>query len=721
MISNHRYYLWLTLTEDYGIIMIETTRVFAMLFCFYLSSVTVYAQSKIDSLLQVRQQAQHDTTRIQTDILIAESLRRSNFDSSLFYLNRALDVSKQNRNEKPHFEGVVLRTIGKTYWVNGKEEGVPFYRQALAVFAKLDEKKERAYTQADLGKYFEAMSEFDSSVYHYERVIERNLADGTDYSMVLSYNNAGLDYFYQRKLDKASKLLLDGIRYVKSKEDTMSLRAFYMNYGLVLKQQEQFELAKRYIKKSRVIHEVMGNVRSVALTYTNVGQILIKQDSLDEAYDSFTKAWELTKDMNLSTWPTAEYHRHLSRIEMLRGNYQQSHDYIVKSAENLPDYGVAPQTRGDIYGSLIEQKMILADSVFANNPAKQKQLWKEALPYAVEGWKLADHSGAGNVRHRLAQAQANLYGRLKIFDKAYQFSQLAKEISEEINNKARTEAIAKMTTEYQTELVEAQNESLKQSQKAQMAQLKQQNLVIYGAIALLVLILVIAVIIYRSRLKLKSANQTIEKSLSEKELLLKEIHHRVKNNLQVVSSLLDLQSRGIEDEEALSTFMEGQNRVKAMALIHQKLYQNEDLATIDFAEYAENLMKELATIYPSAKLVQTKVNSKSASQFDIDTAVPLGLILNELISNAYKYAFDGKSAGELNVSVEPLGDGQHQLTVSDSGEGLPAEFDFQKAKSLGLRLVRRLAKQLYGSVTYSHEEGAKFVVIFTDTLQRRAV
>ena len=216
-------------------------------------------------------------------------------------------------------------------------------------------------------------------------------------------------------------------------------------------------------------------------------------------------------------------------------------------------------------------------------------------------------------------------------------------------------------------------------------------------------------------------NSLIQEQNEQKELLLKEIHHRVKNNLQVVSSLLDLQSRGIEDEGALATFMEGQNRVKAMALIHQKLYQNEDLATIDFAEYAENLMKELAGIYPAGSNVNSSIRTEGKAEFDIDTAVPLGLILNELISNAYKYAFGQGQEGELSVAVEALGEGKHQLTVSDSGAGLPEGFDFTKAKSLGLRLVRRLAKQLYGSVTYSYETGAKFVIIFTDTLERKAV
>ena len=131
-------------------------------------------------------------------------------------------------------------------------------------------------------------------------------------------------------------------------------------------------------------------------------------------------------------------------------------------------------------------------------------------------------------------------------------------------------------------------------------------------------------------------------------------------------------------------------------------------------------MKELSSIYPGAKEVRNKVEADTKAHFDIDTAVPLGLILNELISNAYKYAFNNQQSGELQVSVKSLGEAKHELTVADTGGGLPEGFDPAKAKSLGLRLVRRLAKQLYGSVTYSYEAGAKFVVIFTDTIERKA-
>ncbi|MCE7991914.1 MAG: hypothetical protein HEP71_08035 [Roseivirga sp.] len=315
---------------------------------------------------------------------------------------------------------------------------------------------------------------------------------------------------------------------------------------------------------------------------------------------------------------------------------------------------------------------------------------------------------------RLAQRSARLLVREGEKEAAIDYIQKTVKTLQDAYSTDLSRAIA----DYETDLINKE----KEQEVALEKEKTKTSIVIAGGTGLL---LVLAIMGYLQKNKqnreisekseeVARQRDEISKQNEEKELLLKEIHHRVKNNLQVISSLLDLQSRGIEDEEALATFMEGQNRVKAMALIHQKLYQNENLATIDFAEYAKNLMKELSAVYPMASGVKTSINTSGNSQFDIDTAVPLGLILNELISNAYKHAFNEQNSGVLRVSVESLGEGKHQMTVSDTGSGLPDGFDFMKAKSLGLRLVRRLAKQLYGKLDYEFEEGSQWKVSFVD-------
>ena len=192
----------------------------------------------------------------------------------------------------------------------------------------------------------------------------------------------------------------------------------------------------------------------------------------------------------------------------------------------------------------------------------------------------------------------------------------------------------------------------------------------------------------------------------------------MKNNLQIVSNLLELQTRNIEDEKARNLAQEGQSRVQSMALIHQKLYQNEDLS-IQFEDYLEKLVGEIGKMYGEGK-VQTEIEG-GGYQFDIDTAIPLGLIVNELVTNAFKYAFQENSENHLRISLSQQDPDFHQLTISDNGPGLPTDLDIAKTRSLGLRLVRRLAKQLHGKVSYSHNEGSTFTLLFKDSSKRLLV
>ncbi|PIQ47159.1 MAG: hypothetical protein COW03_16500 [Cytophagales bacterium CG12_big_fil_rev_8_21_14_0_65_40_12] len=676
------------------------------------------AQTKIDSLLQIRASAAHDTVKLTIDLLVGEELTRVNFDSALFYMNRALETALSLSVDAPKYEAESLSALGVAYVnIRQKEKGIELLNEAMTIQKREGLKKELSYTQFDLASTYQGMSNFDTAILHYDSIITRNIADGTSYRLAMSYNYSGLCSYYLRKLDIASERILEAIRFRKATGDTARIHYPYMVYGLILKEQKQYEKGKAYIRQSREIARLAGEKGRVSLAYTNIGQILILQDSLDEAFESLTNAWEIDKELGRSS---VSYYNNVAWIEKQRGDYRKNHEYMVEAVKSIPS-NYAPKSKADVYGSLAEAKLFLVDSVYSDFTQESKNLLQAALPYALEGWELANIAESGNVKLKLAEILALIYSKLNQYQKAYEFSQISKGISEEINDQTRTDAIAKMTTEFETERIEGENALLQESQRAQRAQLKQQRYLLIGILIVLLLIIAIAILIQRGRQKLRKANGIIEKSLSEKELLLKEIHHRVKNNLQVVSSLLDLQSREIDDEKTQATFMEGQNRVKAMALIHQKLYQNENLATINFEEYANMLVGELGTIYNKKADVNTVVNGGSTSEFDIDTAIPLGLILNELISNAYKYAFNNGEQGTLSVSINSLGEGKHQLTVEDNGGGLPDSFDFQKAKSLGLRLVRRLAKQLYGSVEYSNIGGAKFVVNFTDTLQRKAI
>ena len=208
----------------------------------------------------------------------------------------------------------------------------------------------------------------------------------------------------------------------------------------------------------------------------------------------------------------------------------------------------------------------------------------------------------------------------------------------------------------------------------------------------------------------KAVQDLIRDSLLEKEVLLKEIHHRVKNNLQIVSTLLELQSKLIVDPRDLRTFKESQDRVRAMALVHEKLYGSNSLARVDLPSYVRSLVGHLVEVYGvDRKRVDVRTEVEDIS-FSIDKAVPAGLIISELVTNSLKYAFPDGRAGEVRVDLRSQPEGGIRLAVWDDGQGLKPGFDYRHTKSLGLHLVNTLTRQLKGSLELEEGPGTRFTV-----------
>jgi PAS domain S-box-containing protein len=216
--------------------------------------------------------------------------------------------------------------------------------------------------------------------------------------------------------------------------------------------------------------------------------------------------------------------------------------------------------------------------------------------------------------------------------------------------------------------------------------------------------------------KIKAERQ-IKESLREKETLIKEIHHRVKNNMQVISSLLNLQTRYITDEHITQALEECRMRINSMSLIHENLYRNENLALINFHDYSNLLLEEIINSYNIDKNINLNLNIDSEILFDIETAIPCGLIINEITTNALKYAFDGRDYGNINLSLIKNDANNikfnYTMEIGDDGVGIPDEIDIEKTKTLGLHLIRILVKQLKGKVELIRGNGTKYKVLFS--------
>ncbi len=192
--------------------------------------------------------------------------------------------------------------------------------------------------------------------------------------------------------------------------------------------------------------------------------------------------------------------------------------------------------------------------------------------------------------------------------------------------------------------------------------------------------------------------------------MLKEIHHRVKNNMQVIYSLLNLQAKGIADRATRTMFEESRNRVSSMAMIHERLYQSTDLASIDFKEYLLCLMADIADTYRQPGV--SWLVAMEPLNLDINVGIPCGLIINELVSNSFKYAFPEGREGVITLGIRKCRTGENLLTVADNGIGFPPGVDFKNTTSLGLQIVSVLTNQIHGSIVLASDAGTKFCITF---------
>ncbi|MDP2639285.1 MAG: histidine kinase dimerization/phosphoacceptor domain -containing protein, partial [Betaproteobacteria bacterium] len=208
----------------------------------------------------------------------------------------------------------------------------------------------------------------------------------------------------------------------------------------------------------------------------------------------------------------------------------------------------------------------------------------------------------------------------------------------------------------------------------------------------------------------KQAEQKLRDSLAEKEVLMREIQHRVKNNLQMMSALLELQSDYVKDEKVLGYFKDSQQRIQSMALIHEQLYRSDNLAQIDFADFLRGLMDNLCGQFRErCSQVNVRINAQ-ACRLPVDVAIPCGLVVTELVSNAFKHAYPEGRAGELRITLQCSDDGKVALEVADDGVGLPPGLDLRRGKSFGLRVITLMVEeQLHGKLRVESDHGTRVV------------
>lgn len=727
----------------------------------------------LDSLNLSYKKAEDDSSKVQALIGLGDYFLHKNLDSTLNYYNKALGTVEQGAEENlRRFQPLLYHYISIAYTSWGRiQEGMKYGQDALKVYKALDMQLELSDLYMVIGVLHGQMGEVEKGKDLLLKSIEIKKTLKATQKLGHAYMNLTLLYRDLGMLEEAIASIDSAITRFKAQQFEMGINRSYQIkgevhkfagnndkalevYQLALEQYrnqkykdvkgevvlmnsiaglyrilKEYDRAVDYYKDALTLLKETNNKELEGLIHLNMGGVCLDREQYEEALDYYQQALAFYEAIQHPTGLSRVY-RALGNIYQKLNNSPLAIDYYTKativlaSKKNL-DYGdVSKKLAGLYYQLYIQQK--------TNKRSSALKHLNKAESFALE-----------SIASPAANVEASL-GRYKILQTIYQATGKYKEglevaskvieLSDSLFEQTKIKTVLDLETQYQTEKKEFDIKILNQEKVLQLAENKQQRILLYGGSALLIVLILLLGLLYwffwqkrKANARLAANNKLIveqkklvEKQHKEKELLLKEIHHRVKNNLQIISSLLDLQSNKVNDEHALLAIADGQARVQSMALIHHKLYQHDNIATVNFKDYASQLfhqiMATLSTYKP--KLI---LEADENLAFDIDTAIPLGLILNELLTNSCKYAFDGKKDAILTIKIDALEEGVYQLEVADNGAGLPAEFNFQKTKSLGLRLVRRLSKQLLGKAYYKNDNGAHFYIQFKDTAQRKTI
>lgn len=612
-------------------------------------------------------------------------MHKFNIDSAYHFFSDARNIAKNNNLNYEY--GMALNSLTAIF--NYKLEHDSIINTANLILGTADlNNNQYSDAYSALSSTYEARLKYDKSEEFIRKAIELDSITQDSSSMPFNLTALARLESLQLKYDKSLNHLFQSINYLREDKDQFKLASIYYEIAKVFFAMNNTFKAQEYALKSFSICEEQN------LKITKINPLLLLA-KIEEIYENYEKALKyyfeaeeisISKKRKQSTIQSylgiALCHLELGHIEVAESKLKDA-EAIIDNTNNLSYKLKAGYIRAKymLKNGQADKAYKLAIGLFEQ--AKESE--HIYLMKNLSGIMSQANAEQGNFR--------NAYNYLMDYslykDSIYTFQQslMTQELEAKYKRKEQDTTIDLLATE----------------NELKSTRLKQQNIVMWGSIIGLLFLLGFTIVVYSFNKKLKSQKALVEKSLNEKNVLLREIHHRVKNNLQVISSLLALQSKYIVDTNAINALQQGQDRVQTMALIHEDLYKSENLTGVHTEIYFEQLIDNLFESYNiHEERVQLKMDVDPIF-LDVDTMIPLGLILNELVSNALKHAFKNEKEGTIYVSLKEK-DSQLILTVKDDGSELKSADQIQ-GKSFGYELVHAFARKLQAEINTYIDNG----------------
>ncbi len=581
----------------------------------------------------------------------------------------------------------IIKQLVDVAFVNDMEKALQYAQQGVKLAEKIGDKirqpefyEMEGRMHANLLQLDSATRFFDKAMTGYEAVDNKWGQATTEFKIAWVYKKKG-------ELDKAMAADIKASRLMEALDDKKGMAAAYERVSEDLNRQGRQNEAMNYAQKAIDICEKNNLDNEIVYALTSAGSTAIEGGDNKQAFDYFNRALQLAQAQKFGEIPMCDFLNNRGNALKRLGRYPEA----IKDYKNALASAKKTNYRNAISATIANLGEV---NLLMGN-------YKEALPYQLETVRLQEKdSDLSNITENYLHV-STIYEHLGDYKSALAYQKKALLVRDSIASVKSDEAMSKMLTQYETQKKEA---TILLQQK-QISQQKEIQWLGAGVGLLLIGLLAFSFISYRNRSK---SNRLLAHKNAENELLLKEIHHRVKNNLEVVSSLLALQSAQIDDPNTKEAMLEGQNRVQSIGIVHQKLYQGKNLGAIEMKDYFLNLSESILDSFGAEERIKIELAMEKLD-VDIDTAVPLGLIVNELLTNTLKYAFPKGQKGNVLIKLEKKNNGILHLEVSDNGVG---KSGITMGTGFGTQLVALLTQQLSGEMREEMKNGTSIFFDF---------
>ena len=520
----------------------------------------------------------------------------------------------------------------------------------------------------------------------------------------------GVVYYNQGEYENALVHYLQALKINEGIENENGISDNLCNIGTVYRTQKKYEKALEYQFRALKMDEDSGNKYAIASDHTNIGNIYFDAENYQKAMTYYPKALNVFEELS-DQQNTATVLNNIGAVYFNKENFQAAIENFNRAINIY-------ETEGDKMGIAIDLNNI--GEVFA---AQKK--YDTAIDYYKKSLKIATEIGAKDIQRYNYNGLAQVSAKMSNFNAAYEYHKLYADITNTLLNSETSSHINEMAIKYETEKKEKENVFLKEeNSKQNFLNQHQSEIANYLIMGLIIVSLIGFTFFSRSRRKQKE-KENLEKIVSERtselkfkneqqELMLQEIHHRVKNNLQVISSLLRLQANFKGNKDVDEILDNCNSRIKCMSILHDKLCQSNDYSEINSQEYFAELTSYVSKNYENTTTKPKIELNAIPLTLHMNKLIPCGLIVNELVSNAYKHAFIENSLNSLiKVSFSKNDtDNAYLLTISDNGRGFPEKFDIDNQGGLGLIIVQSLVEQLDGKINFEKNTGTMITISF---------